>query len=296
MANTNKVLMSTLRSPHKKEFAHKKEFISPNLKHLKNLGSYLAGLIEGAGYICITNNRVILGICFNIKDKPLATYLLNTIGKGQGTIIKRPTKSVELRFSAKKNLVDIVNLINGEFRTPKIDQLHILIDWLNKNHFTNLDKKNLNLNDLGSDFWLAGFIEADGYFYIRHSPSKIACSFYLEQRIFYPKTGKTYENILETIACFLKGKLGIRDRKNYLNKSFIIRVENQISAHEWVKYLDRFPLKSSKYLDYLDWKKAFRIIQDKNHITEKGKQITLAHKNSINDKRTFLDWSHLFNM
>jgi hypothetical protein len=52
------------------------------------LGYYLAGLIEGDGYISITNkNRVILGITFNIKDRPLAEKLLSLIGKG--TIVKR---------------------------------------------------------------------------------------------------------------------------------------------------------------------------------------------------------------
>jgi hypothetical protein len=37
------------------------------------LGSYLAGLLEGDGYLSITNeNRVIIGITFNSKDTPLA--------------------------------------------------------------------------------------------------------------------------------------------------------------------------------------------------------------------------------
>lgn len=90
-------------------------------------GYYLAGLIEGDGYISITKqNRVILGITFNIKDKPLAEYLLNKIGKG--TIVKRKTNSIELRFSAKNTIISIINLINGKFRTPKVDQLHALID------------------------------------------------------------------------------------------------------------------------------------------------------------------------
>lgn len=63
------------------------------------LGFYLAGLIEGDGYISITNeNRVILGITFNLKDQPLAEKLLNLLGKG--FIAKRKTNCIELRFSA----------------------------------------------------------------------------------------------------------------------------------------------------------------------------------------------------
>lgn len=44
------------------------------------LGNYLAGLIEGDGYITITNqDRVILGISFNLKDKALAEKLYSSI-------------------------------------------------------------------------------------------------------------------------------------------------------------------------------------------------------------------------
>jgi hypothetical protein len=90
-------------------------------------GSYLAGLIEGDGYISINNkNRVIIGITFNLKDKPFAVKLLGMIGKG--FIAKRKTSSIELRFSSKVSLCRIITLINGKFRTPKIDQLFKLID------------------------------------------------------------------------------------------------------------------------------------------------------------------------
>ena len=99
----------------------------PSQQTVINLGSYLAGLIEGDGYISITKeNRVILGITFNIKDKPLAVFLLTKLGKG--TIVNRKTNSVELRFSAKNTIISIIDLINGKFRTPKIDQLYKLID------------------------------------------------------------------------------------------------------------------------------------------------------------------------
>src|ERR1700720_369261 len=89
--------------------------------------SLLTCLIEGDGYISITKtDRVILGITFNIKDKPLGDKLLKYIGKG--SILRRKSNSIELRFSAFKSLKIIVNLINGKFRTPKIEQLHKLID------------------------------------------------------------------------------------------------------------------------------------------------------------------------
>ena len=81
-------------------------FIQYNKKEVHEfLGFYLAGLIEGDGYISITNqNRVILGIIFNIKDQPLAEKVLNLLGKGFIALQKkRQTNSIELRFSEKKD-------------------------------------------------------------------------------------------------------------------------------------------------------------------------------------------------
>jgi len=54
-------------------------------------------------------------------------------------------------------------------RTPKIEALHNLIDWLNarpKDGFK-LIKLGLDYTSLGNNPWLAGFIEADGNFVLR---------------------------------------------------------------------------------------------------------------------------------
>jgi hypothetical protein len=125
-------------------------FSDKNLNKGVYLAHYLAGLIEGDGYISITNqNRVILGITFNIKDRPLAEKLLSILGKG--FIANRSGNSIELRFSSKQTLCYIIELINGKFRTPKIDQLHKLIDWMNKTHSMNIKKLPLSDSSILND-------------------------------------------------------------------------------------------------------------------------------------------------
>lgn len=58
----------------------------------------------------------------------------------------------------------MVKLLNGELRTPKINQLYLLIDWLNKKHGPNINKLLLKTGDLPKDSWLAGFVDADASF------------------------------------------------------------------------------------------------------------------------------------
>nr|BBE20912.1 intronic protein at intron 2 of cox1 gene [Tricholoma matsutake] len=257
-----------------------------------NLSFYLAGLIEGDGYISITNqNRIILGITFNIKDKPLADKLLNVFGKGY--IVERQTNSIELRFSDVSSLKKIIMVLNGKFRTPKIDQLYKLIDWMNKNHSLCIPKLPIDNSPLNNNSWLAGFIDADGSFYIRFSIKQIICKFSLEQRMIYPKTKESFEIILNYISLFLNVKLAIRSRLNYKDSYYIIRVENQHSIQNLIDYLDNYPLLSSKYLDYLEWKKAFIVIKNKNHFSEEGKILILVAKNSMNNNRNYFNWDHL---
>jgi len=279
-----------------RNFTYSTNRSQPNKNLNKNTGqylqNYLAGLIEGDGYISITNqNRIILGITFNIKERPLAEKLLNILGKG--SIVKRSGNSIELRFSSKKTLCNIIELINGKFRTPKIDQLYKLIDWMNKQH--SMDIKKLPLNDYSilNDSWLSGFIDADGNFYIRNSLKQIICKFALEQRMIYPKTNESYNFILNKICLALNVKLHSRIREGKKDSYYIIRVENQNSIKLLIDYLDIFPLLSSKHLDFLCWKIVFNEIINKNHMTVEGRKIVSEQKGQMNDSRTFFNWDHL---
>lgn len=287
MANLNFFHTS---NKHKSNINYKTLIKNENYKdHVNISGSYLAGLIEGDGYITITNNRVILGITFNLKDLPLARFLLANLG--QGSIVKRSGNSVELRFHAKSTLLTIINLINGEFKTPKIVMLHKLIDFCNLKYSLSIEKKPLNTNNLNSNYWLSGFIDADGGFYIRYSPSSINCFFYLEQRLIYPTNDGSYGPLFENIVNYLNAKLGIRKRRH--SSYYIIRVENRLSGLSLIEYLDKYPLKSSKYLDYMNWKSAFNILNSKRIKTDLDKTNIYNYKNTMNDKRTEFNWDHL---
>ena len=268
--------------------SHSQQNLGKNIE----IGYYLAGLIEGDGYISITNqDRVILGITFNIKDRPLAEKLLKYIGKG--SIASRKNNSIELRFSAFASLKRIVNLINGKFRTPKIDQLHKLINWMNKKHSLNIEKLPIDNSSFLNNNWLAGFIDADGSFYIRYSLKQIICKVSLEQRMVYPKTQESYNRIISDICVSLNVKVATRTRSNYKDSYYIIRVENQNSIKILINYLNNFSLLSSKHLDFLDWSIAFNQIINKTHFTEEGKLIVFSAKNRMNDKRTYFNWDHL---
>ena len=164
-----------------------------------------------------------------------------------------------------------------------------------------ISKFPINNSPLGSNSWLTGFLDADGGFYIRY-PKNILCKFHLEQRMIYPKTKESYLPILSQVSLFFNVKLTIRKRFNYKNSYYIIRVENKNSIKIFIFYLKKYPLLSSKHLDFLEWEKSFCVIVDKLHNTEQGKEIIWfakknkkkTKKNNMNDKRNYFNWDHLY--
>lgn len=282
-----------------------KKYYSNNVKIKNNLNTYLAGLFEGDGHIWIQNINFIkkhnprFCITFSLKNEPLAKKLLEIIGSGF-IRYKPKDNACVLVISPVVGLNKIVSLINGELRTPKIHQLHSLIDWLNKNHNTNIDKLPLKESSLSDDSWLSGFIDSDGSFSVQHTKvennakkRKISCRLRIEQRMLDPVTGSSYFNVLTNIAEFLNCKLLTRKQKSTGNEYYTLAASSKTSLEIIVNYFTRYPLFSSKYLDYKDWKEIVLLILENKHYTEEGLIKTDSVRNSMNRQRTFFNWDHL---
>jgi len=207
----------------------------------------------------------------------------------------------------KLGIVKIVNLINGEFRTPKIKALHGIIDWINANpNFNNsniIEKMPLNTTPLVSNSWFSGFSEGDGSFNIRVTKgvkyNNITVTYTISQGNKDESVLQSYKPIMLEIAqlCGTKlGEKGLLKEKNGLN-SFMwrVRTTNKKGVLAIVQYFNRFPLWSSKYLDYLNWEQAYYIIMTKAHTKPKGLFEITQLKNTMNNKRTEFSWKHLEN-
>jgi len=105
------------------------------------LGYYLAGLIEADGSIIApknnNNNIPTISIFFNIEDKSLANCIKSRLGLGSLEMIEIKN-AVRLIIRGKYNIIALVSLINGKFRTPKIDKLHNLIKCRWKFYFSKI--------------------------------------------------------------------------------------------------------------------------------------------------------------
>jgi len=244
-------------------------------KHLKpkhdiDFGHYLAGLIDGDGHF---SKALQLVLVFNELDVSLAYYIKSKLGYGNIYKVKNK-KAIILVVSNRSGLLKILNLINGKLRSKnKLNQINnnILVnDYFKKCAFTDFRlNDDINLNN----YWLSGFSDADASFQIklihRNNKTEVRLNFQIDQK---------KDDLLILIKNFLGGNIGYRksqDTYYYGSTSFG-------SAKKVINYFDRFHLLSSKHVNYLKWRKAYIIIQNKDHLTDLGLNKIIKLKKTMN--------------
>lgn len=268
------------------------------------LSHYLTGLIEGDGSIIVPTKERTLGgkithpvirIVFTLPDLPLAEKLQQTLGCG---FIQKP-KNVNYYLYEVKNiagLLKLAKLINGKMRTPKIEALNRLISWLNNK---NADKEpimclGLDLSNLNSNSWFAGFSDADSYFQVSLTKNKkldtikkIKCFYRLEIQQNYHGELESYKNVIESISKFIQTNLLSRQRiiNNKEHFSYIVITSSNATNLLVDNYFKKYPMFSSKQLNYLEWSKVLHLKLNKKHLIKSGALMCLEAKNNMNTKR-----------
>jgi hypothetical protein len=235
-----------------------------NPKHLKpanstEFGHYLAGLIDGDGHFSSAQQLIIV---FNVLDIQLAYYIKEQIG--YGNVRKVKNKNAVLFILAKKKGIEVVvNLIHNKLRTTS-KFYQITNNILQNYKFIDL-KKTINIslntsNDL-KNHCLAGFSDADASFQIklieRNNKTEVRLNYQIDQKKVY---------ILTLIKEYLGGNIGYRKSKD----TYYYGSTSYGSAKKVIAYFDRYHMLSTKHINYLKWRKAYILVQSRDHLTEQG--------------------------
>lgn len=245
-------------------------------KHLKPLndnqfGHYLAGLIDGDGHFSSKQQLVIV---FHSLDVSLAYYIKKKLGFGNIKKIKNKNAYL-LIIAANEGIKKAITLINGKFRTGnKFNQItNNILSHKNFMEFSKTINLKLNLDKDLQNHWLAGFSDADASFQIkiinRNKRVEVRLNYQIDQK---------NNTILLLIKDFLGGNIGYRksqDTYYYGSTSFG-------SAKNVINYFDKFNLLSTKHINYLKWRKAYIIIQSKDHLSIDGIEKIIKLKSTMN--------------
>lgn len=132
-----------------------------NTYNFNSIGAYLAGLFEGDGHIILSKK-------LNSKGKIIYHYIAITFvnGAAKPPLVKKfieifggrlriknkgAKRAIVWTISIQKELVNLINLMNGNLRTPKLSQFNALIACLNDKYSYNIpifspDTSDLNTN------------------------------------------------------------------------------------------------------------------------------------------------------
>lgn len=285
----------------------------------EKLKSYLAGLIEGDGSfitpLTLRDSKKRLRypkikIAFALKDEPLAQILQSYYG-GHILIGKLTQKWIVWNITSKNEILSICYDINGYLRTPKINDFKQLITFLKQNDPTiQFQILPLDNSSIGSNAWLAGFVDADGNFNInitnkKRNKKRVQIQFRIEIKQFYSK--KTLLENSENYTSFapICNKIAqlfnlgyytrVRTIKNKEHYFILICSTSLITNGKIVNYFNNFPLFSSKYLDYKNWETIYTLQTKKLHLTQEG--INKCHEILLNHNSTrhIFSWNHLNN-
>ena len=275
-------------------------------------------------------------IVFKRGDLPLANYLCELTGCG--IVYDKPDRGYVLwQIQETLGVFKLTTIINGYMRTPKHEALGRVIDWYNdyiKNNLQSklpatkeilgsiypLEKKGLDNSAIDSNAWLAGFLDTDGNFSISLSKrtkkhlDKVVPYMRLEIKQTYHRTSvnetkaslldntphSSFYFIMSEIAAYLNVNLNSRNRliDDKIFSSFILTAQNRKSLDILREYLTRYPLLSSKYLDYLAWSQVIDFIKEKGNNNVPGGSWELANikRKDFNKTRTTFTWKHLKHM
>ena len=69
---------------------------------------------------------------------------------------------------------------------------------------------------------------------------------------------------------------------NKLKDEYTYSADSYDSAREVIRYFDYYHLLSSKHINFMKWRKAYLIIQNKDHLNQNGIEKIIKLKSTMN--------------
>lgn len=194
-------------------------------------------------------------------------------------------------------------------RTPKIEALHRLINWINVKNNESIPMLGLDKTPLNESSWLSGMLEADGSFYLnwklgkKNLPIGVTYFLTLSQKQTYNRKlnpNMAVDNLqhMEEIAKVFNSRVINIERKKetYIEKAYVVKTDKIESKILMFNYLNKFPLFGYKYFAQINLFKVHELVRLKEHRTEEGLEKLKEYQESMKiDINSEVEFTHLNN-
>ena len=144
--------------------------------------------------------------------------------------------------------------------------------------------------DIKDPNWLSGFTCAEGCFLIKLK-KKSTSGYYVNLRFQITQNIKD-EQLMKSLITYLEcGRYEINKDKRWEDKrkevgNFVCTKFSDIDE-KIIPFFNKHPLFGEKYINYVDWCKAAKIIKAKTHLTKGGLEEIIKIKGGMNKKRIY---------
>jgi hypothetical protein len=223
-------------------------------------GYYLAGLIDGDGWISAPNKQKHIIIAFHIKDITTAYWIKKKLQFGS-VYIRAESNSCTFSLTSLAGLTKLVKLVGNKLQLDrKRTRLAALAASLALPAIPSLQKETISL----CTHYLAGLVDADGNLdiYVLFRPKRNSYEVRLRVRLDLQVQDRC---LIENMKFLLGGSMSFRNKtSSYRYDSVSFK-----NCATILKYLDDYQL-LSKYKEYRYLKKALFLIQSGYHKTADG--------------------------
>ena len=262
--NVNKITADKSPSETTRETSfnfEKFKLISNNYKATPNWLTWFIGFSEGDGAFLLDKNKRARFVLTQ-KEKPILDDIHETLQVGR---VKDFGNFSRYMVEDKKGILLLTALFNGNL---VLDKRKVqLKKWLDCLNVVETDNKCLPLLN---NYWISGFIDAEGCFSVSLFKRKAMTLGYQVKLRFMIDQKDSLENMI-----FIKNKLNLhlthRKLKNN-DTSSMHRIESNslIKIPLIKKYLDTFPLKTKKRESFNKWVTVYELVKMNSHLTHEG--------------------------
>nr|UCS09841.1 hypothetical protein [Percursaria percursa] len=260
--------------------------------------TWFIGFVEGDGSFIISHDKVYFDLTQDLKDIKLLYLIKNTLGFGKILTRTEKHRNVGVFYvTGKTNFIRLAHLFNGNLITSyKKKQFTEWLAVFNKQYNQEILLIDSNIKPCFISPWLSGFIDAEGCFAARvkncHT-SKLGKNLFIDFSI-GQKDADVLQSIRNLFNIGTKYKK-VRSTKEQRNIRFdpswtgyIFYLSNKKKLIPLIKYLEKYPLKTKKRIDFHMWSRIHRLGIKKVHLTEPGlKYITkLCYEKKQVEKRS----------
>lgn len=141
-------------------------------------------------------------------------------------------------------------------------------------------------------YWVTGITDAEGNFSIHKQKTnkgyKLSLAFKITQK--NHSMGILYD-LKNFFSC---GNIHLDNKKENAYKFNVNRIDDIINII--IPHFDKYPLLTSKNLDYLDFKKVAFLIKSGSHLNKENQEKIIYIKNNMNSLRPYEDRWNFFNL